>query len=76
MTTNTIVLSAAALDWEPPAKKLLPLHLRIAGWILSRAEAIHRELKALYKTWYGFTLVWLNVGLWTLAAATRIGGAE
>lgn len=71
-----ITNSAINLDFEPQRKPRLPLRLRIAGWILSRLELIHREWKGFYRTWYGFGLVWLNVGLWTLAAAARIGGAS
>ena len=66
-----MVLTAASLDWEPRPPRL-PLRLRIAGWFLSRAEFVHRELKALYRTWYGFLLVWLNIALWAMAAVMSL----
>ena len=73
-SNRPLVYSAAALDWEPPAKPVLPLRLRVAGFLLSRAEFVHREFRGFYRTWYGFGLVWLNVGLWSMVAFTRIIG--
>ena len=50
----------------------LPLRLRVAGFLLSRAEFVHRELRDFYRTPLGFMLVWSNVVLWTIAFMERI----
>ena len=50
----------------------LPLRFRVAGFILSRAEFVHRELRDLYRTPLGFLLVWMNVALWSLALLERV----
>lgn len=50
----------------------LPLRLRVAGFLLSRAEFVHRELRDFYRTPLGFMLVWSNVVLWTIAIMERI----
>lgn len=50
----------------------LPLRLRVAGFLLSRAEFVHRELRDFYRTPLGFMLVWSNVVLWTTAIMERI----
>lgn len=76
-SNRPLVYSAAALDWEPPAKKSiprLPLRERIFNWILSRAEFVHRGIRDFYRTPLGFLLVWLNVGLLAFVVASRIGG--
>ena len=60
-----MVLSAYSLDWEPLPPRL-PLWMRVYGWVLSRAEFVHRALRDLYRTRIGFVLVWANIVLWSL----------
>lgn len=54
----------------------LPLRFRALGFALSRIEFVHRELREFYQTRYGFVLVWANIILWGLYAATRIFGIQ
>ena len=65
-----MVLSAYSLDWEPMPPRL-PLWMRVVGWILSRAEFVHRAMRDLYRTRIGFALVWANVVLWSLNILSR-----
>ncbi len=50
----------------------LPLRFRVAGFLLSRAEFVHRELRDFYRTPLGFLLVWMNVALWSFSLLERI----
>lgn len=65
-----MVLTAAALDWEPLPPRL-PFWLRVYGWLLSRAEFVHRALRDVYGTRIGFALVWANIILWSLDLINR-----
>lgn len=69
-------IRAVDCDYEPlrggRSADRLPLRLRVAGFLLSRAEFVHRELRDLYRTPLGFLLVWMNVALWSLALLERI----
>jgi hypothetical protein len=49
----------------------LPLRLRVAGWLLSRAEFAHRGLRDVYRTPLGFLLVWTNVAFWSFLLLER-----
>lgn len=50
----------------------LPLRFRVAGFLLSRAEFVHRELRDFYRTPLGFLLVWYNVVIWSFSLLERI----
>lgn len=50
----------------------LPLRFRVAGFLLSRAEFVHRELRDFYRTPLGFLLVWSNVVIWSFSLLERI----
>ncbi len=46
--------------------------MRAAGFLLSRAEFVHRCVRDVYRTRTGYLLVWANVILWSLYLLTEI----
>lgn len=44
----------------------LPAWMRVAGWLLSRVEFVHRGIRDNCRTPLGVALVWANVASWTL----------
>jgi len=45
----------------------LPFRYRVEGFVLSRIELFHRELRDFFRTRFGWALLWFTAGAWALA---------
>lgn len=72
---------------DEPRPFRFPLHERAFNFAVSRAEWVHRRakrlarifrvaLRQLYRTRFGYIVIWLNAVLWGLYAATLILGIK